>query len=159
MNLDKFRKNAEELKEENKKFLSQLKKKKAKDLDKQFHKAHQDVFKQTDCLDCANCCKTTSPIFKTRDIKRLAKHFRQSEAEFIASYLRQDDDHDFVLKSSPCVFLEGDNTCRIYEHRPDACADFPHTDRRKMHQILDLTYENTLVCPAVLDIVERLKVK
>jgi uncharacterized protein len=62
-----------------------------------------------------------------------------------------------VLKSSPCAFLGADNYCSIYEARPRACREYPHTNRKKMHQILDLTMRNTQVCPAVLQIVERLE--
>ena len=76
---------------------------------------------------------------------------------FIEKYLRVDEDNDYVLKSSPCTFLGEDNMCSIYESRPKACREYPHTDRKKMVQITDLTYKNTLVCPAVLEIVERLR--
>jgi uncharacterized protein len=61
------------------------------------------------------------------------------------------------LKSSPCPFLDSDNYCRIYDDRPKACREYPHTNRKKMIQILDLTYRNTLVCPAVLEMLNRLK--
>lgn len=77
--------------------------------------------------------------------------------EFIDKYLRIDEDKDYVLKQSPCPFLDSDNYCLVYEDRPNACRDYPHTDRKKMEQILDLTYRNTLVCPAVLEMTERLK--
>ncbi len=159
MDLDKFRKKAEEVKKENQKFLQSLKKRKPKNLDSLFHTTHEEVFQHTDCLTCANCCKTTSPIFKKRDIQRIAKHFRMKPNDFIDQYLKMDDDDDYVLTSSPCPFLGTDNYCDIYDVRPDACAEFPHTDRRKMNQILSLTYENTMVCPAVLEIVEKMKAK
>jgi hypothetical protein len=77
--------------------------------------------------------------------------------DFIDKYLRVDEDKDLVLKSSPCAFLGSDNYCAIYESRPKACREYPHTDRKKMVQIMDLTHKNTLVCPAVLEMVERLK--
>lgn len=159
MNLDNFRKESTDLQKENQKFFKNLKKKKIKNLDELFHSTHEEVFKETDCLSCANCCKTTSPIFKPRDIKRISKHFRLKETQFIDKYLFEDEDEDYVLKSSPCTFLGSDNYCSIYDFRPDACREFPHTDRRKMSQILTLTEKNTLVCPAVLEITERLKAK
>ncbi len=77
--------------------------------------------------------------------------------DFIEKYLRVDEDKDFVLKSSPCTFLGKDNHCSIYEARPKACREYPHTDRKKMVQLLDLTYKNTMVCPAVLEILKRMK--
>ena len=64
-----------------------------------------------------------------------------------------------VLKSSPCVFLSNENKCEIYDFRPKACKEYPHTDRKKQSQILDLSRKNTLVCPAVVEIFQKLKIK
>ena len=95
-----------------------LKSKKGK-LDDSFHKEHDKVFNEIDCLNCANCCKTTSPIFRAPDIKRLAKFQKRSEQAFTDEYLHKDGDGDMVLNSAPCPFLnEDDNTCFVYEHRP-----------------------------------------
>jgi uncharacterized protein len=142
---------------ENKKFLTSLRKKDSRKVDEVFHAAHHEVFETVDCLSCANCCKTTSPIFYQNDIERLAKYFRLKPGEFIEKYLRLDEDKDYVLQSSPCPFLGPDNFCQVYEHRPKACREYPHTDRKKIIQIMDLTHRNTLVCPAVLEMVEKLK--
>lgn len=131
-------------------------KKKAKKLDDAIHPIHDKVFKSMDCLKCANCCKTTSPIFRDVDIKRLSKYLRVTEANFIKDHLRIDEDNDYVLKSSPCLFLEDDNTCRVYEHRPLACREYPHTDRKNMFQIVDLTIRNLDICPAVGNIIKEL---
>ncbi len=141
----------------NKAFLQRLKKKKPKDLDDHFHRLHEEVFEDIDCLECANCCKTTSPIFQSTDIDRLAKAFKMKVPAFIDAYLLQDEDNDYVLKSSPCPFLGSDNKCLVYEHRPKACREYPHTDRKRMHQITMLTYRNSLICPAVVRIVDQLK--
>jgi Fe-S-cluster containining protein len=142
---------------ENKKFLERLKQKDVRRVDTVFHQAHDAVFENTDCLTCANCCKTTSPIFYHNDIDRISKFLKVKPGDFIAKYLRIDEDKDYVLKSSPCAFLDGENYCSIYEARPKACREYPHTNRKKMVQIMDLTHKNTLVCPAVLEMVERLK--
>lgn len=136
--------------------LRKLGSKNARELDRDFHRLHKEVFEEIDCLDCANCCKTTSPIFRDADIRRIARHLRLKPAELIDKYLRLDADGDYVLKSSPCVFLGEDNKCSIYDHRPKACREYPHTDRKQMHQILDLTAKNALICPAVAHIVARL---
>jgi Fe-S-cluster containining protein len=139
-----------------KQVFKQVAKIKRKSIDSIFQTAHQKVFKQINCLDCANCCKTTSPIFRDADIARLAKHLRLKPAKFIDSYLYLDKDQDYVLKSSPCPFLNGDNTCAVYENRPLACKGYPHTDRKNMHQLLKLTEKNTEICPAVCEIVEMI---
>lgn len=143
--------------ERNKKFLLGLKKKDPRKVDDAFHTLHDEVFEEIDCLTCANCCKTTSPIFYDADIERLAKELRIKAVDFADKYLKVDEDGDQVLKSSPCPFLDSENYCTVYEARPKACREYPHTDRKKMVQILELTHKNTQVCPAVFEIVERLK--
>jgi Fe-S-cluster containining protein len=157
IDLEKFKQTASGRRKENKKFLTGLSKQRDDILDEAFHTAHEEVFAETDCLQCANCCKTTSPIFYPVDIDRLSKTLRMKPGEFIDKYLRIDEDKDYVLKSSPCPFLGPDNYCSVYDSRPKACREYPHTDRKKMSQVLDLTYRNTLVCPAVLAMVERIK--
>lgn len=142
-----------------KKTFVKLKQKKPKDLDQTFQNQHTKVFQKIDCLECANCCKTTSPIFRDIDIKRIAKYFRMKENQFIDQYLYMDSDRDYVLKQAPCSFLGDDNKCSIYEYRPLACREYPHTDRKHMHQILELTQKNTEICPAVARIVNEIVLK
>lgn len=143
--------------EENQQFFKRLKKIKPKVLDKLIHPLHEEVFECTNCLKCANCCTTTGPLFTDKDISRIAKHLRIKPFEFTQQYLRIDEDRDYVLKSVPCTFLGEDNYCSIYEVRPKACREYPHTDRKKQNQLLNLTEKNIEVCPAVFNIVEKLK--
>lgn len=157
MDFLRFAERSKKLSLENKKYLTGLKKKDSRKVDEAFHNLHEKVFEETDCLTCANCCKTTSPIFYQTDIERAAKYLRMKPGDFVQQYLRIDEDKDYVLKSSPCTFLGEDNYCSIYESRPKACREYPHTDRKKMVQIMELTHKNTLVCPAVFEMVERLK--
>ncbi len=157
MDLTVFSAKAQRFSQENRKLLTGLKKKDPRKVDEVFHQLHDEVFEEIDCLTCANCCKTTSPIFYQNDIERMAKALRMKPGDFIEKYLQIDEDKDYVLKSSPCPFLDGENYCKVYDDRPKACREYPHTNRKKMVQIMDLTYKNTLVCPAVLEIVERMK--
>lgn len=150
-------KKAEDQAKSNKNFLQKLRKKKPKNLDDQFHQLHEKTFEEIDCLECANCCKTTSPIFQTSDIERLAKTLKMKVPAFIDEYLTIDEDDDYVLTSSPCPFLGTDNKCIVYDSRPKACREYPHTDRKRMYQITSLTYKNTFICPAVSRIMEQLK--
>ena len=159
MNLDQFKVRSGNKEKENGKFLASLKKKNSRKVDAVFHILHNEVFEEIDCLSCANCCKTTSPIFYQNDIERAAKALRMKPGDFVSKFLKVDEDNDFVLQSSPCPFLGSDNYCSIYEDRPKACREYPHTNRKKMVQITELTLENTRVCPAVFEMVERLKGK
>ena len=142
---------------ENKKYFDKLKNKPPKNLDYVMQDLHDAEFKKTDCLECANCCKTTGPLFTDKDIERISKHFKMKTQQFITQYLRIDEDNDYVLQSVPCAFLGSDNYCSIYEVRPKACREFPHTDRKKFQQISNLTLKNVEMCPAAFNIVEEMK--
>ena len=89
---------------ENKKYFDKLKKKTPKNLDYLMQDIHDAEFKKTDCLECANCCKMTGPLFTSADIERISKHLRQKPQQFIEQYLRIDEDQDYVLQSVPCSF-------------------------------------------------------
>ena len=142
---------------ENKKFFSRLKKKAPKHLDREMGEMHDEEFERTDCLKCANCCKTTGPLFTNKDIERISKHLRLKPQQFIDQYLRIDEDKDYVLQELPCSFLDADNYCLIYDVRPKACSEFPHTNRKDFHKISNLTMKNVAICPAAFNIVEEMK--
>ncbi|MEP0132412.1 MAG: YkgJ family cysteine cluster protein [Eudoraea sp.] len=148
---------AKEKHTENKRFFSKLKKRPPRNLDYIMQELHQAEFKKTNCLDCANCCKSTGPLFTNADIVRISKSLKLKPQKFIDTYLRIDEDNDFVLKQVPCAFLGEDNFCSIYDVRPKACQEFPHTDRKKFQQITNLTLKNVAICPAAYNIVEDMK--
>ena len=123
---------------------------------KQLPQLHQEAFDKIDCLQCANCCKNYSPRFKTPDIKRIAKHPQMKEGEFIETYLRIDEDGDYVARSAPCPFLGADNYCTIYENRPSDCRRFPYTDEDVIIKRAQLTQKNSTFCPIVYYVLEKL---
>ncbi len=141
----------------NKKWVSRTRKRPPRDLDERFHEQHDLAFERIDCLNCANCCKTTSPIFRDIDIDRLARHLNVRPAELVERYLHLDKEGDYVLNVAPCPFLGPDNYCSVYEARPRACREYPHTNRKNMLPILPLTLRNTLVCPAVAQVMRSLR--
>jgi Fe-S-cluster containining protein len=148
--LNDIKHKATKLRPENKRFFDKLKK-------HPFHELHEEAFEKIDCLTCANCCKTTGPLFKQKDIERLGAHLKMKPAQFIDTYLHIDEDKDYVLNVLPCPFLGADNYCSVYAHRPNACREYPHTNQRKMHTTFKETLNNTAICPAVFEIVEKLK--
>src|ERR671920_2164917 len=123
---------------------------------KRLPQLHAEAFEKNDCLQCAACCKNYSPRFKTPDVKRIAKHLRQKESDFISTYLRVDEDGDFVVKKTPCPFLGIDNRCSIYEVRPSDCARFPYTDEDVIVKRPALTLKNATFCPIVHHVLDRL---
>src|SRR5690606_27389841 len=83
---------------ENKKYFAKLKKKPPKNLDYIMQQLHDEEFENTDCLTCANCCKTTGPLFTNVDIERISKHLKLKPHQFVTQYLRIDEDNDHVLQ-------------------------------------------------------------
>jgi Fe-S-cluster containining protein len=132
-----------------KKTVQRLSKMKKGALDQKMHRLHDEAFEHIDCLACANCCRTTGPLITQKDIERISKHLRLKPGAFVQKYLFIDEDQDYVFKSMPCPFLGDDNYCSIYDVRPKACREYPHTDRKNQQGILSLTQKNALLCPAV----------
>lgn len=132
-----------------KKIIEHLKKLPSYDIDELIHTQHQEVFSKTNCLECANCCKTTPALLTQNDIARIAKYLKISKKEFIQQYTTTDSDSDTVFKQTPCVFLQHNNTCKIYDIRPFSCKDYPHTQRKNQKNILHITEQNIAICPAV----------
>lgn len=156
---EELRELAKETFVETKKYFQKLKKRQQKRLDPLMQDLHEKEFEKTDCLECGNCCKTSSPIVTEKDIQRISKHLRIKEVQFVEQYLERDGDDFYVMQEVPCVFLDTDNSCFIYDVRPKACKEYPHTDRRKFIQLTDLTLKNIEICPATYNIIEELKKK
>jgi len=157
MDLDFYKQQAQLKQKEHRKFLDGLKKKPPKNLDYLVVEKHEETFAEIDCLSCANCCKTTGPLYTEKDIERISKHLRMKPADFESKFLRVDEDQDKVLQNLPCFFLNDDNMCSIYDVRPKACREYPHTDRKKIYQINNLTIQNALICPATYVFLEKLR--
>lgn len=140
-----------------KQYKSLLQKADKKKLLKQLPVLHEAAFSSVDCLTCAACCKNYSPRFKTPDIKRISRHLRLKESVFIDQYLKLDEEGDYVVKSTPCAFLGGDNRCSIYEVRPSDCSRFPYTDEDVFFKRQSITLKNATFCPAVFNVLEKLR--
>ncbi len=123
---------------------------------KQLPHLHEEAFENINCLQCARCCKNYSPRFKTPDIKRISKHLKMKEGTFIETYLNLDEDGDYVVKSKPCPFLNGDNSCSVYEVRPSDCQRFPYTDEDVFFKRPNITLKNSTFCPIVVFVLEKL---
>jgi len=143
-------------KKQHRKFIQKLKRHRGKHLDRLAEDIHERVFEKLDCLDCANCCSSIPPIVNKTDANRIAKYLGMKIGEFERKYLTIDEDEDVVMNQSPCPFLEQDNRCQIYEVRPKACREYPHTDGRQFSQKLSYHAPNAQYCPASFQILEEM---
>ena len=131
-------------------------KRKIESMDIVIHKIHDEISGKTDCLQCANCCRTLGPRITDKDVERMAKVLRLKTVDVIAKYLRIDEDGDMVFRTMPCPFLGNDNYCAIYESRPKACREYPHTDRKRFYQIYKLSVKNAYTCPIVYEVLQEI---
>src|SRR5262249_12090024 len=100
-------------------FLTKMEKEPPRPLDTMATETDVEVWKEMDCLACANCCKTMSPTFTQTDIKRISRHLDMKEEDFKKKWLRKDSQGDWINVKQPCQFLNlQDNKCSIYEVRP-----------------------------------------
>lgn len=136
--------------------VKKMKKLKPDKLDEIVHALHREAFADFNCLDCANCCKTIGPLLIPADIEKMARRLKMKTADFHKAYITHDDDNDLVFSTHPCPFLLNDNYCSVYESRPRACREYPHTDRKRFYQILNLSLKNCETCPVVFSIFEEL---
>lgn len=142
-----------------KRFLSRIEKKPPRGLDRMAEEIDATVWKEVDCLSCANCCKSMTPTFTITDIKRIARHFQMTTAAFKNKYLEFDKkDGDWINKKRPCQFLDlNTNFCSIYEIRPSDCSGFPHLKKKKMTDYIHVHQQNISYCPATFKMVEKMQ--
>ena len=131
-------------------------KKKLEGMDLKVHALHDSVSARTDCLKCANCCRSLGPRITDKDMERISRIMRIKTSELMEKYFRVDEDGDMVFKTMPCPFLGDDNYCAIYESRPKACREYPHTDRKRFFQIYNLSIKNAYTCPIVYEVLNEI---
>lgn len=131
-------------------------KKKLEGSDTMVHALHEKYSRAIDCLKCARCCRTLGPRIESKDVERIAKALRMKPNDVTDRYFRIDEDGDTIFQSMPCPFLATDNYCMIYESRPKACREYPHTDRKRFFQIFNLSVRNAETCPIVYEVLEEL---
>ena len=85
---DNVRKMALDVRDENERFFKRLKKKIPGNLDEIVHDLHDEAFSNFDCLTCANCCSSISPMITDKDVERLAKPLKLKPSQVIEQYMQ-----------------------------------------------------------------------
>jgi Fe-S-cluster containining protein len=140
------------------KFIDDLETAEHKGVKKEARAAEAEVWKQVDCLSCANCCKKMTPTLTKDDRKRISAHLGISPKAFKEKYLEyHKDDNDWRMQQQPCVFLDPDtNKCTIYPVRPADCAGFPHLTKAPLKSYMYIHKQNIEYCPATYLFVEKM---
>ena len=160
VNLRSFRQIVRNNKRRIKGFLTRLRNNPPRGLDTLKTEADKHAWAHTDCLDCANCCKTMSPTYTKKDVKRISSHLGMTEKAFREKWLYKDRTGDWMNVKQPCQFLDLEtNMCNIYAVRPADCAGFPHHMKRKMVEYMHMYQQNIEYCPATYRLVEYINDK
>lgn len=83
------------------------------------------------CRRCGACCSIPDGIVRVSDeeIARIAQFLGMSQSAFIERECEvAPDRRGLILRNTSegvCVWLTGDNLCRIHEVKPDKCRTFP----------------------------------
>lgn len=159
VNIRHFRKKVKQTTRSLKNFLTRTENNPPKNLDIVSVQIDKEVWAETDCLSCANCCKHMSPTYQFQDLKRIAAHFKITIKEVKAKWLYFDKkEKEWMNVKQPCQFLDGKtNMCTIYAIRPEDCAGFPHLVKKSMKEYLHVHKQNINYCPATHKWVEKLK--
>ncbi|MCO5236137.1 MAG: YkgJ family cysteine cluster protein [Chitinophagaceae bacterium] len=161
VNIRSFKQKVRHHKKELRGFLNKIAKNPPRHLDRLAEELDQEVWKHIDCLTCANCCKTMSPTYTAKDIKRIAAHLGMKEKAFKEKWLYLDKkDGDWMNRQTPCQFLDlKTNKCTIYPVRPADCAGFPHLTKKKMTDYIHVHKQNIAYCPATYKMVEMMQAR
>jgi Fe-S-cluster containining protein len=134
-----------------------IKESKFYDVNTMMYSAHDEAFQQTDCLNCANCCKSIPPMLENEDVRRIAKHMKMPVTDFRKKFMTRDSDGDPVFQKTPCHFLGKDNKCSIYDIRPKACAEYPFTNYPNTKSVFGMIVNNAGLCPAVSRVLDTME--
>ncbi|HEU5165746.1 MAG TPA: YkgJ family cysteine cluster protein [Chitinophagaceae bacterium] len=139
-------------------FLNRLKRNPPRNLQNIALKAGGNVWHGIDCLSCANCCKTMTPTYTAKDIKKIASYLQISTAEMKRKWLKKErGTGNWLNKTTPCQFLDLEtNMCNVYEARPADCAGFPHLTKKRIVDYIHIHKQNLDECPATFRLVEKM---
>lgn len=139
-------------------FLTKIENNPPKDLDLLTTTIEKEVWQQTDCLSCSNCCRNMAPTYTFKDLQRIAKHLGMTIKAFKEKWLFKNRKGEWMNRSTPCQFLDRKtNLCNIYAVRPADCAEFPHLYKRPMVDYIHVHKQNVQHCPATFRMVQKLR--
>ena len=158
VNLYSFRRKVSYHKKAFKRFLGKVERKPPADLHTIIDEVSLEVWGETDCLSCANCCKTMTPTFRHKDVLRIAAYLGMRPKDFREKWLYlEKKDKDWMNTTRPCQFLDKTtNMCSIYEVRPEDCAGFPHLTKKNVTDYIHVHQQNIEYCPATYKMVEKM---
>lgn len=118
------------------------------------------IVEAVDCTKCGNCCRSLGVYVTENDTERIATTTHISVDELLSTIIDQDAAKDVgewgVFNSSPCLFLQDDNLCQIYENRPDSCRAYPCFTPHFRWLVEDIL-GGVGFCPIIYHVIEQLQ--
>ena len=91
----------------------------------------ETILEHFTCQTSGNCCKCPGVVYVTStDIQGMATCLSLSEFDFRQRYVIKQNGWDVISTTThrPNCFLDEQNRCQVYEHRPKACRTYPNWD-------------------------------
>ncbi len=119
-------------------------------------KAPKEVFRfvrdNHKCVGCGKCCYCKPIVLNSKDIRVMACKLGVTVKEFKKQYTERYPGNpglSHFKKEAPCVFLDENNRCKIYDARPDICRQYP------IRQDRNIPNECAVVRDLVMSIVDE----
>lgn len=87
------------------------------------------------CIGCGECCYCTPMQITGKDIRVMSCKLGMTVKEFKKQHTEQ---YPGVIglsrfrQENPCIFLDENTRCKIYDARPDTCRKFPFNSKLKL---------------------------
>lgn len=122
----------------------------------------QEIERQIDCTQCANCCRKMIVEVTPAEIERIAETYGVTVQELMLKHIAPEpgDSRHKVMRTEhgACTFLDG-NLCSIYDARPAACREFPHVaiGAHTLGARLESVCRHSSICPILYNAIEAYK--
>ena len=122
----------------------------------------QEIERQIDCTQCANCCRQMMVEVTPEEIESIAAALGVTVQELMRQHIAPEpgDSRQKVMRTEHggCTFLNG-NLCSIYEARPAACREFPHVavGAHTLGARMESISRHASVCPILYYSIEAYK--
>ena len=126
------------------------------ELDRQFHRLHEELFSSRDCCKCNNCCRIYAVALREDEAESISAFLGLSTPDFAERYLFRAAVGGYGIEG-PCPFLQADGRCLIHACKPTVCKNYPPTNQPdRMGNLLHL-FSLAAECPVVYEMIGRLK--
>jgi uncharacterized protein len=157
INLPYIAAQAQEKLDENYAFRVFLKQLDPNEVDENLKPIADKYLSEIDCTQCGNCCKKIMITLNHAEMEKIAIAINKPIEQCKNDYFETSTLSDTVIMSAmPCHFLS-QNKCTVYEHRPSACASFPHLNLPNFTTRLLSMISGYGLCPQIYHSLEALK--